>query len=355
MTPFLGRTLAIGVLVLLSAPHTASGQTEIRARSATLTVGGRLHAQASASSAEEAVSFDTFLRRARVFVGIEINDFLDARILPDFAGGKTALQDAYVRLNFDPAFRVSMGQFKRASEVFELDSSTRLAIIERDGRVAGVDDCTGVAGVCSFSRMMEKLEYSGRDTGVRIDGAVGRFSYVATATNGTGINVKDENAGKSYAARAQVEVAEGVAVGGFLGFHDYLDGTGDTEYATAFGADLNWGGWTDGPHLQAAIAGGDNWKELGAAGDPVTFVTGQAVLTYYVPLDSERWSGIEPLGRISFADPDTDTDEDAAWIFTPGLSLFISGRNKIGTNLDIYVPDTGGTEVSFKLQTFLYF
>lgn len=46
---------------------------------------------------------------------------------------------------------------------------------------------------------------------------------------------------------------------------------------------------------------------------------------------------------------------DTAWLLTPGLSFFVSGRNKIGTNLDIYVPEQGGSDFSFKRQAFLYF
>ena len=130
---------------------------------------------------------------------------------------------------------------------------------------------------------------------------------------------------------------------------------GNTDYGTAFGADLEWGGWYEGLHLQAAMVGGDNWKELEASGDPARFLSGQAVLTYYIPIDSDRWAAVEPLIRISWGDPDTDAADDAAWLITPGLSLFVSGRNKIGTNLDIYLPQEGDSEMSFKVQAFLYF
>ena len=339
----------------LSTPSPASSQTEIQARNAKITIGGRLHVQSITSSAADATSFDSFLRRARVFFGIEITDFFEARLLPDFAGGEVALQDAYVSLNFHPGFAVSVGQLKRASEVFELSSSTQLSIIERDGRVPGADDCTGVGGVCTFSRFTQKLAYSERDMGLRIAGSAGRFSYMATMTNGTGVNVRDENGSKSFTGRAGLEVSQNLILGGFVGLHDYPDADGNTDYGTAFGADLEWGGWYEGLHLQAAMVGGDNWKELDASGDPARFVTGQAVLTYYIPVDSDRWAAVEPLTRISWGDPDTNTADDAAWLITPGLSLFVSGRNKIGTNLDIYLPQEGDSEMSFKVQAFLYF
>jgi hypothetical protein len=65
--------------------------------------------------------------------------------------------------------------------------------------------------------------------------------------------------------------------------------------------------------------------------------------------------GVEPLARFSYADPDTDADDDGALVFTPGLMLYITGRTKIGANLDIYSPQTGGGELSLKIQSFLYY
>ena len=350
----LRRLYATAVAVVFFTPASIFGQVEIRARAATVTIGGRFHVQ-SITSSEDAISPDFLLRRARVFIGVQVADFFEARLLPDFAGGKTALQDAYISLNFDPAFEVAVGQLKRASEIFELSSSTQLAVIERDGRVPGGGDCTGVGGVCTFSRFMQKLRYSERDIGMRIAGSGGGFSYMATVTNGTGINVRDENDGKSYSGRGAWALASGLEIGGFIGLHDYPDANGKTEYGAAYGVDLDWGDWYDGLHVQAAVVGGDNWREIDAAGGAARFLTGQVILTYQIPVDSDRWTSVEPLARVSWADPDTDSVGDEAWLFTPGLTLYVSGRNRIGTNLDIYAPEWGDSMLSFKVQAFLYF
>lgn len=349
------RVLVAALVIAASTTSVMAAQTEIRARSATITIGGRLQAQTLTSSVGSANTIETKIRRARIFFGVAVGDLLRASILPSFEDGVLQLQDAFVSLHFDPAFVLSMGQMKRPSEVFEMVSSTRLSIIERDGRVPGAGDCSGIGGVCSFSRLTENLSFSGRDTGLRISGTVGRFSYGATVMNGTGINTRDENDGESFSVRTDIEVGSGLLVGGFLGSHDYLNPEGATDRATAYGVDLDWGEWTDGVHVQAAWVVGDNWKVLDSGQNPAKFMTGQAVITYFIPVGWERWAGIEPLARISWADPDRSVTDDGGWIFTPGLSLFISGRNKIGTNLDIYVPETGGTEFSFKLQAFAYF
>lgn len=346
--------LTLASVVLLTAQ--VAGQVEIKARDATITVGGRLHTQLTTSTVDGTDS-DIFMRRARVYIGIVVNDFLEGRVLTDFAGGSANLQDAYMRLNFSDRFRVTMGQFKRSFDLFEESSSTRLSIIERDGRVAGVSNCEGPGGACSFSRLTEKLGYSGRDIGLKVDGALSeKINYGFTVTNGTGINVSDENGGKSFSGRVGVEVAEGITVGANVGLHDYLDEADDTDYGVAFGGDVDIGGWKDGLHLQAGVVTGDNWKSLDASGDAATFFTTQAVATYYLPLtDSERFSGIEPVARVSWGDPDTDIDDDGGVLFTSGLMLYVVGRNKIGFNWDIYSPQTGDTESSFKFQTFLYF
>jgi hypothetical protein len=107
--------------------------------------------------------------------------------------------------------------------------------------------------------------------------------------------------------------------------------------------------------LMTALVTGDNWATLDAGLDPATFLTWQGMVSYYQPLDSERIIAVEPVARVSWGDPDTDVDDDSGILLTPGLMVYILGRNKIGVNLDYYTPQTGGSELSFKFQSFLYF
>jgi Phosphate-selective porin O and P len=347
------RLLALA-LTLAAVPTGVTAQTEISARGAKIRIGGRLHSQYTASSVTDAEN-DFFFRRVRIIADITVNDFVSARVQPDFSGGKTALQDAYVRLAFSKAFRLSMGQFKRAFDLFELSSSTDLSLIERDGRVEGLGGCAGVGSVCSYSRLTEKLGFAGRDQGIKIDGSSGSVSYLASVTNGTGINRADENDAKSYSGRVTVAASDRVRISGQLAIHDYVDSSDDNQEAVGWGADLDVGGWRDGVHFQAALSGGDNWKAPDASDEPATFFAVQGVLSYYKPLEGDRISGVEPLLRLSFGDPDTGLDDDGGALFTPGFMLYFQGKNKIGANVDVYSPQSGDTEFSFKLQTFLYF
>jgi len=345
--------MALAAMAVTLPAAQASAQ-EISSRGADLRIGGRLHSQYSASSVAEADN-DFFFRRVRLIFDLNLTDFVTARVQPDFAGGKAALQDTYVRFNFDSGLRLYMGQFKRSFDLFELSSSTDLSLVERDGRVEGVGTCAGVGGACSYSRLTEKLGFAGRDQGVKIEYSSGAVSFQASATNGTGINVSDENDAKSYSGRISLDASDNVTISGQYGVHDYVDANEENAYAPAWSADIDFGAWRDGVHFQAAVASGDNWKELDGNGDAVPFMAYQGVLSYYAPVDGAKFVGVEPLARVSFADPNGDTADDGAMIFTPGLMLYTSGKNKIGFNLDVFSPQTGDTEYSLKLQAFLYF
>lgn len=349
------RSTALLALALLfaSAAHVAA-QNTLSARGASIRLGGRFHAQYAHSSAE-GYSDHFFARRARLIADITVSDFLDARVQPDFAGGGADLKDAWVRLRFSPGFEVTMGQFKRPFDLFELASSTDLSIIERDGRVGGVSGCAGVGGICSYSRLTERLRFADRDMGIKVAGASGAAAWELALTNGTGTNVPDENEAKSFSGRVTVDVAEGVQVGGQVALHDHPGPDDETEYASAWGADVQWGGWRDGLLVQASVVGGENWLKPGPPGDDARFLAFQGAASFYRPLPEGRFEAVEPLLRLSWGDPDRATEQDGGMVLTPGVALYVAGRNKIAFNLDVWSPQAGDTQYSLKVQSFVYF
>lgn len=348
------RLWPIPLALTVWAAPALHAQHAVEARGASFTVGGRLHVQSAWSSPDEAAPADVFVRRARLNLDIDVTDFFDARLNPEFAGGTAELQDAWVRLSFATSFEFSMGQFHRAHEGFELTSSTELGVIERDGRVSGVEDCVGVGGVCTPGRLVNRLGYAGRDVGFRVEGDLGSaLSYGATLTNGAGVNRADENDAKSASLRVSWAATEGIELSGFLGVHDHpgLDDPTDTDYGSAGGMDVVVGAFRDGLRLQAAAVQGDNWR----AGPSVGFRSLHALASLYRPLRGDRLAAWEPVLRVGWADPDLDSASDAAWILTPGLMLYVSGRNRFGVNIDYYAPDTGESSWSVKAQSYLYF
>ncbi len=359
-------------LFALAAAFTLGGdlaaQAAISPRSASIRIGGRMHTQ-FASSSVESYNSQFFFRRARIEADITVNDFFEARLQPEFGGFAAELKDAYVKLNFSPAFQLTMGQFKRPFDVFELASSTDLSLIERDGRVGGVNTCAGVGSVCSYSRLVERLGYGDRDIGVRAGGARGSVAYEISITNGAGQNTADENDAKSFSGRVTVKAGPKLTVGANAALHDYVDPVKKDAHAGAWGVDAQVGTWRDGLLVQAGLVGGDNWRRLvGGAGapvdpsrpgtgpwDPTTFLAFQGAASWYAPLEGKRIVGIEPLLRVSFGDPDRDTADDGGFVFTPGVMLYVAGRNKIGFNLDLWSPQAGDSQRSLKVQSFLYF
>ncbi len=310
---------------------------------------------------EDATASDFFIRRARLTFDASINDLIDGRVQPDFGGGSLSLKDAYFRLKFSPAFRVSVGQFKRAFDIFELTSSTEIIPVERTGGIPGLGRCAGVGGVCSLSRFTERLSYSDRDTGIRIDGSSsdGRVAYLATVTNGTGTDTKDENDAKSFAGRITLSAAENVSLAANVSVHDYpSDLSEDDEYAVAWGGDVAVGSFYGGPMIRAGLIGGDNWRRLDdVSGEEASFLTAQGILSYYHAVqDRANVAGVEPLLRLSWGDPDGEEDDDGGILVTPGLNVYFAGRNRIQVNLDWYSPQgDADAEFSLKVQTALYF
>lgn len=350
------RVLAMAALVVAGTVETTRAQVEISARSAQVRFGGRLHSQFATSSAEGGKSTDFFTRRARFTLDIGVTDLLDARVQPDFGEGELDLKDAYFRLNVSRGFRFSVGQFKRAFDIFELNSSTDIVVVERTGRINGFSGCAGPGGMCTLSRFTEKLAYSDRDIGFKADGSIGdRLSYMATLTNGTGTAGADENSGKSLAGRMTVRLADGVSASANVSRHDYVGPHGESAAATAFGGDLEIGGFRSGTHLQVGLIGGANWRLPESGGEIPSFLTGQVILSRYVPLENGSFEAVEPMARVSWGDPHRGVVDDGGLLLTPGLFLYVAGKNRIGANVDIYDSAADTREISFKLQTYLYY
>lgn len=351
------RTLAAGFGLVLACSLPAEAQLRLP-EGVSVRLSGRVHTQFNTTSVENESSTEFLIRRARLSAEIRMSDLVSGKVEPDFGEGEITLKDAWLRLSFDPAFRLTFGQFKRPFDLFELTSSSQILVVERAGGIRGISACTGPGGVCSLSRLTEKLQYADRDIGVMVHGALaeGRLTYAAAATNGTGANTADENGNKSFTGRVGVEVAPNIIVSGNVGVHDYIHPTSAADrFATAFGGDVEIGNFDRGLHVQAGFVAGDNWLNPVGVEDAATFVSAQGIVSYRLPVSSPFLNAVEPVARVSWGDPDTDVDDDHGVLFTPGVALHVTGRNKLGINLDIWSPSQGDTEFSVKAQSYFHF
>jgi len=142
---------------------------------------------------------DTFtLRRVRPIFEGTVYKIFDFRIMPDFGGGQTVLQDAYIEGRFTPAFRVRAGKFKPPVGLERLQSATEILFVER-----------------AFPTNL----VPNRDLGVQLSGDFngGVASYAVGVFNGVpdgGSADGDTNDDKDYAARVFFQPF--VKVGGAL-------------------------------------------------------------------------------------------------------------------------------------------
>ncbi|HKV09195.1 MAG TPA: porin [Thermoanaerobaculia bacterium] len=135
---------------------------------------------------EERPGVDTFLlRRVRpIFEGTLWKNF-GFRIMPDFGGGQTVLQDAYLDIRFNPAIQLRAGKFKPPVGLERLQSGSELLFVER---------------------ALPTNLVPNRDVGIQLGGdvATGGLAWAVGVWNGVtdgGSGDNDTNDGKDVAAR----------------------------------------------------------------------------------------------------------------------------------------------------------
>jgi phosphate-selective porin OprO/OprP len=135
---------------------------------------------------DDGLSVDQFLlRRVRPIVQGTIAKYFDFNITPDFGGGTTVLQDAYLDFRYTPKARLRFGKFKSPVGLERLQSATVITFVERAFPTAIVPN---------------------RDVGIQLHGelAGGVVSYAAALLNGApdgGSADLDLNDGKDLAGR----------------------------------------------------------------------------------------------------------------------------------------------------------
>lgn len=341
-----------------------------------VTVTGRVQVQWNSTSvtAEEAGSeapmaahtFET--RRVRLGARISAGDAVDGFIETDVALGRLQLKQAWMRVALDPAISVRAGQFKKPFGLIELSSSAQLPMIERGVRIRGLTDALagqadGRLGTLrgdlllgDASVLVNAMGYAGYDLGIAAEGSHGRLAWSAGMFNGNGPDARDENDGKSFAARAvyAADVGLPIAVGAGWSRRELnwpLATSPETRAGNAFGVDAELGGFRSGWWVLADATMGDNLLT------DETFAAAQGVLSHFRPTRGGTIEGVEGVGRISWADPDRSVDGDAGMLLTPGVNLYFAGRNRVMFNWDVYVPEGSGmtTQHAARAQANLYF
>jgi len=384
--------VAAAALGAAAVARPAQGQVQLESGATTIGLSGRFQVQAISGScsdydssappstlcSEDVPALDMFIRRARLTLDVTFNEWISGRFEPDFAevDGVT-LKDAYGLLDLRPGddrleARIKIGHFKRPFDGFQMTSSTQILTIERDLDIPGVSGTTAL----SLDELTTRNHLSDRDIGVMVDGATAgdRFHFWLGVFNGSSdTDNGDLDTEKQFIGRARYGFDLGehpLAVSGAVAVTDipYLgaDEALDARYFAAFELFAEVGGWGGGPHVQTGIVFGKNAleNELGeapdlAVGDPLaSMLTWQAIGSYKLDVgDAFFIEAIEPLIRITVADPNTDIDSNTVFGFTPGVQIFFGGRNKLALNYDFvsFGGDGVDSESSFKAQYQFHF
>lgn len=383
---------ALAAAALFAAAGSLQGQVQLTSDATRIDIAGRLQTQLATSSCssfvpgEDATSpcasdvpgLDLFIRRARLEIDITFNEWISGRIQPDFGEvDGVELKDAYGLLNLQPGAdnphaQIRIGHFKRPFDGFQMTSSTQILTIERDLDIAGISGTRGL----SYDELTTRNRLSDRDIGVMVDGGDpgDRFHYWLGVFNGTQPSDNGSpDTKKQLIGRAQVNLAAGphpLEISAAVAFTEApftrSDETLDARYFGNVEIFAELGGFSGGPHVQAGVVLGKNalQNELGAApdlegGDPLAgMMTWQAIGAWKIEVgDQYFFEAIEPLFRITMADPNRDVSDDTVWGFTPGVEVFFGGRNKIALNWDFvaFGDETLDGANSFKAQYQFHF
>jgi hypothetical protein len=314
-----------------------------------------------------ASTFET--RRVRLGANVRVGDWIRGFIEPEYALGRLALRQVWMAFEIDSAFVVRAGQFKKPFSLIFLTSSASHPMIERGARIRGLSESLTLANEGEFSELRGALlageqhalldlqQYLGYDLGVAVEGRRGGLGWSAGVFNGTGPDMRDENDGKSLAARVTytVDVGTPLTLGGAWSRRELLWPLPEDPLATrtgdAFEVDIELGGLRRGVWLLAEASTGRNLVT------EERFTGAHAALAWFRGTGGSRIEGVEPMARVSWGDPDDTVEGDAGVLVTPGLNLYFFGRNRLMLNWDVYMPESDRfpTRHAGRAQVNLYF
>jgi hypothetical protein len=341
-----------------------------------VTLSGRAQIQLSSTSVDEEEAgttgsiagsmFET--RRIRLQVNVAAGDWIRGIIEPDFAMSSLRLKQAWIALDFDPAFSIRAGQFKKPFSLILLSSSTQIAPIERGVRIRNLEDALNQQDATRFGTidgetivgeeqaLVTLMQYGDYDIGAAIEGEKAGFEWSLGVFNGAGESARDVNDSKTFTGRVTygLPVSTPVRIGVSASHRDAFFGGAevDTRKGTAYMLDLEVGEFRNGLWLMAEALRGENLVT------EETLMGAQAMLSYFISTGgTRRIEGVEPVGRVSWGDPDDAVDGDAGILLTPGVNLYMFGRNRLMFNWDVFMPqgDAFSTQHAMRAQLNLHF
>ncbi|MFQ6102672.1 MAG: porin [Candidatus Glassbacteria bacterium] len=336
-----------------------AGEENVISKKSKLSLTGRVHAQFHTTRVEDYTPTSTFfVRRARLkAVYVNPSGTMKGVVQYDLGEGGAKLKDGYVDLKVNDNFKIKMGQFKKPFSLWELTSSTKIAVIERANKIMGSSN-----SYSSNAVIIKDGLYADRDLGVQAHGSADKVDWAVGIFNGNGNNVKhDDDSGKTFGGRVVYNIEDDLAIGGAVSnrmIDDYTtvsdtDTTVADENFQAFEVDLEYGIRHHvkevGPWIQAEVVFGKNPH----FGDTDTnFLGFMGVFSYNVLMEnSELVHSLRPAFRFDWSKRNTDDDDTQTMLLTPGMDVFFDPNNRLQINLDVNIPNADNADTEFAIRT----
>jgi len=277
-----------------------------------------------------------FLRRARIQLNGKIRENISFVIQPSFEGGRATLvrlRDAYIDIRATKAasrtsFTFRMGAEKKPYNRYELSTSNNLPSLERNaGR--------GLLPIAS-NNLFEAGGYLATDLGASLIlghqfDSTRRLSVQLGAYNGQGESVHDVNGAKSVGIRGTVDVTRKLGLGVSFFSHDGIVTLSPTQIDSSFrnsgfGLEAQWGQiGAKGLLILADYMRGEAFSATSPTMDGLSLITAFHVRTPR----SKALYAVEPAFRFDWADPDTDSPDDASTLISAGINIYLTAKAQL--------------------------
>jgi hypothetical protein len=345
----------VWALALVSRPDGIRAQTppDMQIR---LGLYAQVHMEASSLGTAQDGRVLMELQRARPRVELTLNNWVHAVVEPDFGQNRARLRNAFIAFDVTDAVTFRVGQFKKPFALIQRTSSSVVPLIQRGVRIAGLLERVeargepvtlpdGAALIADEQTMLDAFGYQGYAVGAAVTATAGRFELEAGVFEGPTGSAETGGRRGGGAARAAVTVAPAVRIGTALS-HSRMTFGEVVRDGTAGSLELAWSDpGQSGPGLYAEGVFG---RGVGTGTD----IAGGQVMAWLHRTMRGRFTGVEPLVRASYGDPDVDLDDDGGLLLSAGINLYMGGRNRLMLNWDVYSAQDEriGTEGALRAQ-----
>ena len=347
-------TPALLVAVLLLAPTPSLAQEReltVESNALTLTVGGRVQTQFNTTSVEGQPPSQLIMRRARIELGLEIDDRVTGELSTDFGEDAVEIKDVFLNVALSPGLNFLFGKTYRPFGLLEQTTSKRYLPIERGLRIRGLRAADEYA-------FLSGLQYSNRDIGVQIHGepagAPLGLAYAAGVLRGPMHGEVPDVHSFQYAGRVTISPAELLRLGAGISTRDFAEeGASGTvlRRGAAMEVDVEYGAFAPGLHVLAELSRGAL-----SADDDARFWGAHTWIGSRTEELPDLRIHLEPMVRISHSrtsGADPVADRPGGTLVTPGVNIYLTPLNRLMFNYDIWqgeqdTPDARSFKAMFQ-------